>query len=54
MENKKHPWNYGKRKPIVDEFGYTWCNCEIPKLTASGYLGRGQAYCLKCGNYWYH
>lgn len=52
---KRNPWNKGKRKPIVDEYGNKWCNCLEPNLT---YLRLetepGQAYCLLCHNYWYH
>jgi len=47
------PWNKGKRKPIVDDLGKKWCNCVTPKLTSSGVNGI-QAYCLKCGEYWYN
>ena len=47
----RKPWNYGKRKPVIDEYGNKWCNCIEPKLTSS--IGKGQAYCLKCMNHWY-
>lgn len=54
MENKKrHPWNKGKRKPIIDDSGNKWCNCVEPDLTSSQ-GGPEQAYCLLCHNYWYH
>jgi hypothetical protein len=55
VENKpkRKPWNYGKRKPIVDEMGNKWCNCIEPKLTSNSGVG-GQAYCLKCHSNWYH
>ena len=42
----------GKRKPTVDEYGDKWCNCTKPTLTDP--IGKGQAYCLKCNNPWYH
>ncbi len=51
---KRIPWNKGKRKPIVDELGYKWCNCEIPNLVSNHGFGRGLAYCLKCKDYYYH
>ncbi|MGH2666098.1 MAG: hypothetical protein ACRDEC_09840 [Flavobacterium sp.] len=43
---------FGYRKPVKDECG-TWCNCTIPTLTRSGVENR-QAYCLRCGHYWYN
>ena len=43
----------GKRKPIIDDLGYKWCNCTKPKLTHNG-DDRGQALCLKCMQPWYH
>lgn len=43
----------GKRKPITDDIGLKWCNCTRPRLTSSS-GGRGQALCLKCGEYWYN
>jgi len=52
-KDKKRPWNYGKRKPIVDSDGLKWCNCTQPKLT-SNQGGRGQALCLNCMNFWYN
>lgn len=55
MEKKKKvPWNKGKRKPIVDEIGNKWCNCETPTLVSNSGIGSGQAYCLKCHSEWYH
>lgn len=48
----RKPWNYGKRKPITDEFGQNWCNCEIPKLTTG--IGIGIAFCVKCCTPYYH
>ena len=50
---KRIPWNKGKRKPIEDDLGYLWCNCENPKLI-SNHGGRGQAICLLCNTPWYH
>lgn len=50
---KKKPWNYGKRKPIIDDCGNKWCNCVEPKLTSNS-GGRGLAYCLLCNTPWYH
>lgn len=44
---KKRGGDNGKRKPIVDDMGLTWCNCTVPKLTSNA-GGRGQAFCLKC------
>lgn len=53
MDNKKIPWNKGKRKPIVDEWGYRWCNCVNSKLIhIIGF--RGNAFCMLCKNPWYH
>lgn len=43
---------YGWRKPITDDCG-TWCNCTLPNLVSSGVEGK-QAYCLRCGHYWYN
>lgn len=54
MKVKRIPWNKGKRKPIIDDCGNKWCACIEPKLTSNFGVGKGQAYCLKCGNYWYH
>lgn len=53
IKKKKIPWNYGKRKPI-EEDGKKWCNCLVPKLTSNHGIGGGTAYCLKCGNNYYH
>jgi len=50
---KKRPWNKGKKKPITDESGLTWCNCDFPKLIKSIEC-RGQALCLLCNTPWYH
>lgn len=50
---KRTPWNKGKRKPITDDLGKKWCNCEKPQLTSNS-GGPGQAFCLKCMNYWYN
>jgi hypothetical protein len=49
----KRPWNWGKRKPLVDDVGDKWCDCKIPKLTSNA-GGRGQALCLLCGYPWFH
>lgn len=49
---KRIPWNKGKRKPIIDEWGDKWCNCEEPKLTSP--VTRGDAWCLKCMCAWHH
>jgi hypothetical protein len=43
----------GKRKPVTDNMGLKWCDCTKPKLV-SNFGGRGQAYCIKCNNPWYH
>ena len=51
--SKRKPWNWGKRKPVEDDCGNKWCNCVEPKLVSNG-GGRGQAYCLLCGEFWYH
>ena len=52
-KNKKVAWNKGKRKPIIDDMGLTWCDCINPKLIAiQGY--RGQAFCMLCKTPWYH
>jgi hypothetical protein len=50
--NKKRGGDNGKRKPITDDMGLKWCNCTKPKLISP--LCRGQAYCIKCNNPWYH
>ena len=50
---KKRGGDNGKRKPITDDMGLTWCNCTRPNLTSNA-GGRGQAYCLKCGHPYYH
>lgn len=53
-DNKKKGGDNGKRKPIVDDMGLKWCNCTTPRLTRNILPEeRGQAYCLKCGQYWY-
>ncbi len=52
IEQSKKPWNWGKRKPLVDDLGNKWCDCKEPKLT-SNYGVRGQALCLLCMNPWY-
>ena len=49
-------WNYGKRKPTIDDCGNTWCNCihyNDSKLTSAG-DGIHQAKCRMCGEYWYN
>lgn len=51
--SKRKPWNWGKRKPVEDDCGNKWCNCVEPNLVSNG-GGRGQAYCLLCGEFWYH
>lgn len=53
-EPKKRGGDNGRRKPIVDEDGLKWCNCTRPNLTGHGGVGRGQAWCMKCREYWYH
>ena len=53
VSKKRKPWNLGKRKPVEDDCGIKWCACLSPKLTSNA-GGRGQAYCLLCGEYWYH
>ena len=50
---KESKYDNGKRNPIVDDIGYTWCNCTKPKLTSNA-GGRGTAFCLKCGTPYYH
>jgi hypothetical protein len=47
----RRPWNWGKRKPIIDDCGNKWCDCIEPKLTNGD--GRGQAFCYLCMNPWY-
>lgn len=42
----------GWRRPITDEWGDKWCNCDIPNLTSS--FGRGLAWCMRCKTPWYH
>ena len=54
VKAKKRGGDNGKRKPIKDEDGVLWCNCITPKLVPAGHYGRGQAYCIKCGEYYYH
>ncbi len=49
---KRIPWNKGKRKPVVDEWGDKWCACEQPRLTSR--ITRGAAFCLKCMSAWYN
>ena len=44
---------YGYRKPVTDESG-TWCNCTQPNLVSNRGVGGGSAYCLRCGNNYYH
>ena len=51
-KQKRIPWNKGKRKTIIDEYGYKWCNCELPNLVTS--FIRGDAWCVKCMCAWYH
>lgn len=51
IELSKSPL-YGYRKPTIDEYGKSWCNCTQPTLTSP--LDRGSAYCLRCGTPWYH
>jgi len=51
--SKRKPWNWGKRKPVEDNCKNKWCNCVEPKLVSNG-GGRGHAYCLLCGEFWYH
>lgn len=53
VPKRKRGGDNGKRKPIVDDVGLSWCNCTKPKLTSNA-GGRGQAFCLKCGTPWYH
>lgn len=53
MNVMARPWNKGKRKPIIDEFGKKWCNCITPKLVSAG-DNVHQAYCLLCKCYWYN
>ena len=50
---KKAPWNKGKRKPLIDGDGNKWCDCKDPNLVSAN-DGVHQAYCLKCGEYWYN
>lgn len=52
-QKKRKPWNWGKRKPVEDDYGNKWCNCVEPKLVSNA-GGRGQAYCLLCHTPWYH
>lgn len=52
-KNVKRFFGGGWRRPIIDGMGLKWCNCLIPNLT-SNRGGRGQAYCLRCKEYWYH
>jgi len=55
VEKKKHPWNYGKRKPKPDEYGNLWCACLYPKLTRNLLPEeKGQAFYILCGANWYH
>lgn len=50
---KRTSWNKGKRKPIKDDMGLEWYDCENPKLISiPGY--RGQAFCMLCKTPWYH
>jgi hypothetical protein len=42
----------GYRKPLKDESGVYWCNCNIPVLVSP--LNKGQAHCLRCDCAWYH
>jgi hypothetical protein len=48
----RNPWNWGKRKPIIDDCGNKWCACIAPRLISGD--GRGLAFCLLCFNPWYH
>lgn len=50
--NVKKYFGGGYRKPYTDEIGLKWCNCIFPRLTSS--VGRGTAYCLKCGTPYFH
>lgn len=52
-QKRKRGGDNGKRKPFIDDMGMKWCGCVRPNLTGNS-GGPGQAYCLKCGNYWYH
>lgn len=45
----------GWQRPITDEDGNKWCNCIIPKLTHNRIPREaGTAYCIRCGEHWYH
>lgn len=50
--NVKKDFGGGYRKSITDKMGLKWCNCTNPRLTTA--MGRGLAYCLKCGTPYYH
>lgn len=50
---KRIAWNKGKKKPVADQDGYLWCDCDNPKLIGS-FHGRGQASCMLCGYPWFH
>jgi hypothetical protein len=48
----KRSFGNGWRRPITDEGGLKWCNCSNPTLTRS--IGRGQAWCMRCKEAYYH
>lgn len=54
--NVKRYFGGGWRRPIIDEYGNKWCNCDFPKLISNSYDpgAKGQAYCTRCKCYWYH